>query len=67
MRAAKECSPAKPPWATPASTVHTVHSHPLDHTPTITVNQENQTKRLVSTASPANLHSSIQPQTSKIL
>eukprot|EP00957_Ditylum_brightwellii_P139953 10664603-Ditylum_brightwellii.AAC.1 len=52
MRAAEEHPPAKPPWSTPTSTAHPLHSHPLDHTPTITANQENQRKRLTSTAPP---------------
>eukprot|EP00957_Ditylum_brightwellii_P000459 35326-Ditylum_brightwellii.AAC.1 len=67
MRTAKERPPVKLPWATPASTAHPLHSHPIDHTPTITVNQEKQTKRLASTASPTKLHSPMQPQTSKSL
>eukprot|EP00957_Ditylum_brightwellii_P179693 13688419-Ditylum_brightwellii.AAC.1 len=46
MRAADERPPAKPPRATPASTAHLPHSHPLNHTPIIIVNQENQTKDL---------------------
>eukprot|EP00957_Ditylum_brightwellii_P046729 3546268-Ditylum_brightwellii.AAC.1 len=67
MRSAKERPPAKPPWSTPTSTAHPSHSHPLNHTPTITANQEKQTKRLTSTAPPPNLHCSIQPQASKLL
>eukprot|EP00957_Ditylum_brightwellii_P108787 8298711-Ditylum_brightwellii.AAC.1 len=61
MRAADERPPAKPPWAIPASTPHHPHTNPLDHNPTITVNQENQTKRHALTASPSYLHSFIQP------
>eukprot|EP00957_Ditylum_brightwellii_P040967 3101955-Ditylum_brightwellii.AAC.1 len=63
MRAAKERPSAEPPWATLTSTTHPLH--PLKQTPTITNNQEKQTKRLASTASPPNLYSSIQPPTSK--
>eukprot|EP00957_Ditylum_brightwellii_P125419 9559950-Ditylum_brightwellii.AAC.1 len=67
MRTANERPPAKPPWATPASTAHPLHSHSLDHTPNITNNQENQTKRHAPTASSSNPQSYIQPQASKFL
>eukprot|EP00957_Ditylum_brightwellii_P104284 7943507-Ditylum_brightwellii.AAC.1 len=44
MRTAKERPPAKPSWTTPTSIAHPLHSHSPDHTPIVTVNQENQTK-----------------------
>eukprot|EP00957_Ditylum_brightwellii_P136088 10378843-Ditylum_brightwellii.AAC.1 len=67
MRAADERPPAKPPWATTTSTAQPLPSHPLNHTPTITDNEENQTKRHASTALPPKLHSSIHHPKTQII
>eukprot|EP00957_Ditylum_brightwellii_P119530 9119673-Ditylum_brightwellii.AAC.1 len=65
MRTAKECPPAKLPWATPGSIDHQSHYSPPDHTSIITVTQEKEIKRIAPTASPPKQHSPMQLQASQ--